>query len=207
MKVLLIDDHYVVRQGVSMMLAKYLSKVSIHQAESLTKAYNNVNKHVFDLVILDVHFPKGSSMDLLLYMKLKSPSTKILILSGMIEEQYAVRYIQAGADGYLDKLGTEKELQCALNAINENKIYVSNVIKEKVTSAVLRNEPVNALEVLSNRELEVARLLSSGEGNLEIANKLNLSSNTVSTYKYRVFDKLKINNIISLASILRTYSN
>lgn len=125
----------------------------------------------------------------------------------MIEEQYAVRYIQAGADGYLNKLGTEKELQYALNAINENKIYVSNVIKEKITSAVLRNKPVNALEVLSNRELEVARLLSSGEGNLEIANKLNLSSNTVSTYKYRVFDKLKINNVISLASVLRTYSS
>ena len=206
MKILLIDDHFVVRQGVSLMLTTRLKNVNIHQSESITKAYYFVNKHSYDLIILDIHFTNGSSMDLLLYIKLKSPSTKILILSGMIEEQYAVRYIQAGADGYLNKLGTEEELQLALNAILDNKKYVSKIIKDKITSAVLSNEPVNALEILSNRELEVARLLSSGEGNLEIANKLNLSTNTVSTYKYRVFDKLKINNVISLASVLRTHN-
>lgn len=204
MKILLIDDHFVVRQGVSIMLTKYLNKVSIHQAESITKAYSYVNRHVYNLIILDVHFPKGSSMDLLRYVKLKVPSTKILILSGMNEEQYAVRFIQAGADGYLNKLGTETELQLALNAVIKNKKYVSKIIKDKITSAVLSNAPVDALEILSNREMEVARLLSRGKGNLEIANKLNLSSNTVSTYKYRVFDKLKIDNVISLASVLRT---
>lgn len=207
MKVLLIDDHVVVRHGVSLMLKKHLNQVHIHQAESISEAYNHVNEYLYDLLILDVHFPSGSSMDLLLYVKTKTPTTKILIFSGLSEEQYAVRYIQAGADGYLNKLSAERELQLALKTITENKKYVSRIIKDRITSSVLNREPVNKLEVLSSRELEVARLLSEGEGNLEIANKLNLSSNTVSTYKYRVFEKLKINNIISLASVFRTYSS
>lgn len=207
MKVLLIDDHFVVRHGVSLMLKKHLNQVLVHQAESISEAYNCINEHLYDLLILDVHFPSGSSMDLLLYVKSKIPTTKILIFSGLSEEQYAVRYIQAGADGYLNKLSAERELQFALKTVTNNKKYISRIIKDSITSSVLNKEPINKLEILSGRELEVARLLSKGEGNLEIANKLNLSSNTVSTYKYRVFEKLKINNVISLASVFQTYNN
>ncbi|WP_335966734.1 response regulator transcription factor [Galbibacter sp. PAP.153] len=207
MKVLLVDDHFVVRQGVFLMLTNYLKTVTIYQAETISEAYNGLNNEFFDLLILDVHFPKGSSLELLHYTKTKAPKTKILILSGLNEEQYAIRYIQAGADGYLNKMSSEKEIHNALNAILENKKYISKVIKEKITESILNKKPLNKLEILSNREMEVARLLSGGEGNLEIANRLNLSTTTVSTYKYRIFEKLKVTNVISLVSLFKIYDN
>ncbi|MGS2737703.1 response regulator [Sinomicrobium sp. M5D2P17] len=205
MKILLVDDHFVVRQGVFIILNKILSNISIFQAETISKAFNYINNEFFDLLILDVHFPKGSSLELLGYTKVKAPKTKVLIFSGLNENKFALRYIHAGADGYLNKLSSEEELHTAIRTIIKNKKYISSTIRDQITDSILNKIPFNKLDMLSDREMEVARLLIKGEGNIEIADCLNLSPTTVSTYKYRVFEKLQVNNIVSLISLFNTY--
>lgn len=205
MKILLVDDHFVVRQGVFIILNKILNNISVFQAGTISKAFNYINNQFFDLLILDVHFPKGSSLELLGYIKIKAPKTKVLVFSGLNENKFALRYIHAGADGYLNKLSTEEEMHTAIHTIIKNKKYISRAIRDQITNAVLNNSPLNKLDVLSDREMEVARLLVKGEGNIEIADSLNLSTTTVSTYKHRIFGKLQVNNVASLISLFNIY--
>lgn len=205
MKILLVDDHFVVRQGVFIILNKILTNISVSQAETISNAFNYINSQFFDLLILDVHFPKGSSLELLGYIKVKAPKTKVLVFSGLNENKFALRYIHAGADGYLNKLSSEEEMHTAIHTIIKNKKYISSAIRDQITDSILNNMPFNKMDVLSTREMEVARLLIKGEGNIEIADSLNLSTTTVSTYKYRIYEKLQISNVASLISLFSTY--
>lgn len=129
------------------------------------------------------------------------------MFSAYDEEQYALRYIHAGANGFLNKDSSDAEILLAVRSVLETGKYISPSIKEKILENVFLKTPINPLETLSDREAEVARLLAKGEGNLEIANRLNIQMTTVSTYKNRIFEKLKINNVVSLVEILKIYNN
>ncbi|MCX2678692.1 response regulator transcription factor [Galbibacter sp. EGI 63066] len=205
-KVLLADDHAVVRQGMSIMLRKAFKDVQVFQAENMTEILYKVKQDMYDLLVLDVYFPEGSSIGIITQIKEIQPQCKILIFSGYSEEQYALRYINSGADGFLNKLSSETDVYQAVTTVLKNKKYVSTTVKDKILDSVLNNHVQNPLDTLSNRELEVARLLVNGEGNLEISNILNLQKSTVSTYKYRIFEKLQISNVVSLVSLFREYN-
>lgn len=207
LSILLADDHSVVRHGISLILKGSFDNLDIAHADDFLKTLQLLKTQDFDLVILDISIPEGKGIQMVELIKGIQPLVKILIFSAHEEELYALRYLKAGADGYLNKLSSETEFQEAFNSMIKNGNYVSQSIKNQIVSNTLNKKSDNPLELLSNRELEIARLLVRGEGNLEIANKLELQNSTVSTYKNRIFEKLVINNTVALVALFKSYDD
>lgn len=205
-KILLADDHSVVRRGVALILKESLSDVTIHHAADFPGVISKLKTTELDLLVLDINLQGGNTVLMVERVKNIQPSLKVLIFSAFDEEQFALRYIHAGADGYLNKLSAEEKITEAAVTILEGGKYISEKVKNKIFENTLNNTPHNPLEALSDREMEVATLLASGDGNLEIASKLNIQMSTVSTYKHRIFDKLKVTNLVSLVEKYRLYS-
>jgi DNA-binding NarL/FixJ family response regulator len=130
---------------------------------------------------------------------------KVLIFSSFEEEIYGLRYLKAGADGYLSKLASPEDIQYALKKWISKGSYISTKLQEGIFHSVINGNTGNPLDALSNREKEVAYLLVNGNGNLEISNELELQPTTVSTYKNRIFEKLGITNLPSLIAIFNLY--
>lgn len=206
-KILLADDHSVVRQGISMILKESYNDLIILHAADFAEALAILKDNTIYLIVLDISIPEGKGVQMVEMIKAINSEIKILIFSAYEEELYAMRYLKAGADGYLNKLSSEDEFKRAFMAMIEDGTYMSEAIKKKIINASLNKKSDNPLDILSNREMEIARLLVKGEGNLEIANKLNLQNSTVSTYKNRIFEKLTINNTVALVSLLQAYDD
>lgn len=200
LKILLADDHSVVRQGISLVLKEALKDVSIYHAGDISKVLSIVQHEAIDILLLDINLPGGNTVNMISNIKAINQSLKILMFSAFDEEQYAVRYLHAGANGYLNKLSSEDEIVRAVLAVDEKGEYRSNKLEE-----VLAMSHLNPLKTLSVRETEIAELLIKGEGNLEIANLLAIQMSTVSTYKRRIFDKLDVTSIPSLIEIFKIY--
>ena len=207
MNILIADDHSVVRQGVALILREAFNSVDIYHAESFSEIAEILKKQSVNLILLDINLPGGNNVGMINNIKEIQPSIKVLMFSAYDEDQYAVRYIHAGVDGYLNKLSSEDKIIEAVNEILRGGRYFSDKIKDRVFESVINKIPENPLESLSNREMEIADLLAKGEGNLEIANRLDIKMSTVSTYKSRIFEKLGINNVVSLAEKFNIYRN
>lgn len=207
LKVLLADDHSVVRHGISLILKESFENLVIAHAADFLKVLSLLKEQSFDLIVLDISIPEGKGIQMVELIKELQSDVKILIFSAHEEELYALRYLKAGADGYLNKLSSDLEFKEAFASMIKNGNYVSQSIKNKIVSNTLNKKSDNPLEALSNRELEIARLLVRGEGNLEIANKLDLQNSTVSTYKNRIFEKLAINNTVALVTLFKSYDD
>ncbi|MFH6967742.1 response regulator [Flavobacterium sp. FlaQc-28] len=206
LRILLVDDHSVVRHGVSLLLKKAFEDVTILHADNFDELLVQLNQKQ-DLLFLDINLPGGNSTKMVEEIRSNYPDLLIMIFSAYDEARYALRYIHAGADGFLNKYSKDEEIIKAVELILENGKYISDVVKEVILENALLKNPINPLEKLSDREIEVAELLVEGDGNLEISNKLNIQMSTVSTFKTRIFDKLGINNIVKLVEILRVYKN
>lgn len=206
LRILLVDDHSVVRHGVSLLLKKAFEDVTILHADNFDELLVQLNQKQ-DLLFLDINLPGGNSTKMVEEIRSNYPDLLIMIFSAYDEARYALGYIHAGADGFLNKYSKDEEIIKAVELILENGKYISDVVKEVILENALLKNPINPLEKLSDREIEVAELLVEGDGNLEISNKLNIQMSTVSTFKTRIFDKLGINNIVKLVEILRVYKN
>lgn len=204
MKILIADDHSVVRQGVSLMLREAFDDVKIEQADSFYETLIAVNDEAFDLILLDINLPGGNNASMISDIKNIRYNTRILMFSAYDEEHYALRYIQEGARGYINKLSSEDKIIEAVQTVLNGNIYLGDALKKEFQKGVTHNNP---LELLSNRELEIARLLIKGEGNLEISNQLNIGMSTVSTYKSRIFEKLGVTNVVTLAEKYSLYND
>ncbi|AXG73869.1 DNA-binding response regulator [Flavobacterium arcticum] len=205
-KILLADDHSVVRRGVALILKESLVGVNINYAADFDSVISVLKKEPIDLIILDINLPGGNTSAMIAKVRMVQSSVKILMFSAFDEEQFALRYIQAGADGYLNKLIVEEKIIEAVKIILDGGKYISERVKNKIFENALNNTPLNPLESLSDREMEVASLLVKGEGNLEISNILNIQMSTVSTYKHRIFEKLNVTNVVSLVEQYKLYS-
>lgn len=206
MKILIADDHSVVRQGVSLILRDFFTDMEVAQVDTFTLALDILDREVFSLILLDINLPGGNSVTMIDDVKAVQKKAKILVFSAYDEEQYALRYIQAGADGYLNKLSSEDKIILAVKTVLNGEKYISDTIKNMLKQhpeAILYENP---FFMLSNREMEITLLLVNGEGNLEIANKLNIGMSTVSTYKSRIFEKIGVNNVVSLAEKYRLHA-
>lgn len=204
-KILIVDDHLVVRNGVAMVLEKQIEDVQISNAENFFEAIDLLKETLFDLVILDVNIPGGKYTEMIGELRAIQPSVKILVFSAHEEEQHALKFISAGANGYLNKLCSEEKMIFAIKSIFESSTYISQELVSKLLDIKGTQKVVNPKEVLSKRELQIAELLIEGNGNLEISNKLNIHMSTVSTYKARVFEKLKIHNLVELIKLYKTF--
>lgn len=205
MNILIADDHSVVRQGVALILREAFKTIEIYHADSFQEVVVKLKKQSVNLLLLDINLPGGNCVGMISRVKDLQPATKILMFSAFDEEQYALRYLHAGVDGYLNKLSSEEKIIEAVTEILQGGRYFSNKVKERIFENVINKMPDNPLDSLSNRELEIADLLAKGEGNLEIANRLDIKMSTVSTYKSRIFDKLGITNVVSLVEKFKMY--
>lgn len=208
--ILIADDHSIVRLGASVIIKESIADAEIVQAQTYDEVYHQLKKKSFDLLLLDINMPGGNNIKVVKEILDIQPQLKILIFSSYEENLYALRYINAGASGYLNKNTAMSELKNAINNIMMRGKYMSEAVKElyiqKLTSTKSSFDENNPLNKLSNREMDVAKHLIKGLGILEIATFLNLSSSTVSTYKSRVFEKLNVQNIPDLIELFKVHS-
>jgi len=199
------DDHSVVTKSLSFIMKELYSNATIHQISTLSDVVEKLHTIAVDLLMLDITFPDGNSLAFISTIKKIQPNLKILIFSGHDEDIYAMRYLQAGVNGYLHKLSSEDEIKIAISEIINFGRYFSRNIQEKLTNNYILKKSQNPLEQLSNRELEIARLMIVGYGNIEICSALDLQKSTVSTYKNRIFEKLEIEHISELIHLFNLY--
>ncbi|MNK62780.1 Oxygen regulatory protein NreC [compost metagenome] len=205
MKILIADDHSVVRQGMSLILKEAFDGIEVFHTDSFESAIVILKNNQINLLLLDINLPGGNSIDMINDVKQVQNTTKILMFSAFDEDQYALKYMKAGAKGYVNKLSSEDKIIEAVKIVLEGGDYISSKLKAKISENGINKVSNNPLSILSNREMEIAGLLTKGEGNLEIANKLNIGMSTVSTYKSRIFEKLGINNVVSLVEKFKRY--
>ncbi|MGE8555836.1 MAG: response regulator [Chryseobacterium jejuense] len=199
-KIIIADDHFVVRLGTTLILESHYKDVKISCAESYTDLTNQLHAEHFDLLILDINMPESKYLSMIGELKTIQPSLKILVFS-VYDNDIAVQYIIEGADGYINKLSDENNILEAVEQIFETGTYYSQDIVKKLVSSAKKDTPINPLDILSEREKEIFDLLVKGYGNIEISNELNLHLSTVSTYKARVYKKLNIKNTVDLVRL------
>ena len=201
--ILLVDDHLVVRKGVEMIFNANIPSVTVYNAEDYIQALEVLKVVNIDLILLDININGTENIKILKEIKSIQSDAKILIFSSHEESQYGLRYIQNGADGYLNKFCSEDVILKAVNEIFQKGNYYSKDIKEKLITKGKKRSCKSSIDSLSNREFEIAQLLINGYGNLEISNKLDIQMSTVSTYKNRIFEKLNISNIVALSDLFK----
>jgi DNA-binding NarL/FixJ family response regulator len=207
-KILIVDDHFIVRSGMSLLLENELDSVQIFGANDFQDALIECGTNTFDLVILDINLPGGKKCYMVDDLRELQKEVKILIFSAHEEDIYAFRYIQAGANGYLNKLSDSDTIVKAVKAVLETGKYISVDIMEKfIAFSQHKRESNNPLEELTHREFEIAELLVKGLGNLEIANELDIKMTTVSTHKLNIFKKTHITNIIELSEMFKKFTD
>ena len=202
-KFLIADDHSLIRQGLVFIIEDADLNCHILQATNFAQILEITKDYQVDIAILDAQFPEGNILSLLPEIRKIKPDIKILMFSGIDEETHALKYINAGANGFLSKMSDEEEIKYAILKIHQYGEYLSTTTQTLLLNSIHNKSIINPLHSLSERELKVAEMYAEGLGNLEIANKLDLKQNTVSTMKKRIFDKLKIENIVQLAELIR----
>lgn len=208
--ILIADDHSIVRFGTAVAINETFKEAQITHASTIKEVYSHLNFKRFDLVLLDINMPGGNNINVIKEILDLQPDIKILVFSSYDENIYALRYIEAGAAGYLNKNTAMEELNNAISSIQERGKYMSPAVRDlyiqKLTSTKSSIDKVNPLNKLSNREMDVAKHLIEGHGILEVSNLLDLSSSTVSTYKSRIFEKLGITNIPELIELFKLHA-
>lgn len=189
-RVLLVDDHAVVRLGLRQALTDTIAGAVFEEAGSAEEALSLVRTLTFDIVILDIALPGESGLDALKKIKQICPGLPVLILSVYAEEEFAVRTLRAGASGYVTKKAASTELAEAVRRIVAGGRYITATVAEKLAEEVQRGETLSPHKRLSDREYQVFRLLGMGKSVTQAADELSLSVQTISTYRARILQKM-----------------
>ena len=194
MKILIADDHAVVREGLKQILSQIDEIASITEAENGINVIDLALNQKFDLILLDISMPGKSGFEILNYLKQIKPELPILIISVHPENQYAKRVLKAGAAGYISKFASPEELKQAIITSIKGEKYISRELAQELAMGLMKNKSKNPAESLSNREFEVMRLIASGKTVSEIADEICLSIKTISTYRSRILSKMNFKN-------------
>lgn len=194
MKVLIADDHDVVRRGLKQILEEEFADIKFGEAHNAEEAITLACKQNWDAIVLDITMPGKSGFEAMKEIRAARPKLPILILSVQPEDQYAIPVLKAGASGYLTKDSASAELVNAFKKVIAGGKYVSSAVAEKLASSLTDKPQKAPHELLSVREFQVMRLLASGKTPSQIAADLKLSVQAVSTYRSRILQKLKITN-------------
>jgi two-component system invasion response regulator UvrY len=192
MKLLIADDHAIVRRGVREILEEVPLGLFVDEAGSAGETLKAVRDKAYDIVLLDISFPDGSGLDVLRQIREYCPKTHVLLLSMYPEEQYAQRALRLGASGYLTKDSTPNELVIAIQKVAVGGKYITQALAERLADEISEEVEKFPHETLSDREFQVLTHLGAGKSIHEIAAKLSLSPKTVSTYRSRLLEKLKL---------------
>ena len=192
-RVLIVDDHEVVRNGLKKILEEQPGEIEFGEAGTASEAITFVREQAWDIVILDISLGGGrNGLETLKELKQMRPRLHVLILTMHSEEQYARRSFRSGAAGYITKDSPRAELIRAVSKVMEGGKYVSPVLAEKLVAYIEKDINGPPHETLSDREFQVMRLIASGKTVSEIAELLSLSDKTISTYRARILEKMEM---------------
>jgi two-component system, NarL family, invasion response regulator UvrY len=193
-KILLVDDHKIVREGLKNLINLEKDMEVADEAASGIEAINLIRKNQYDVMVLDISMPNKNGVDTLHDLKHIAPDLPILILSGYSEEQYALNLMRSGCKGYLSKDADSDEIVIAIRTIANGKKYISSQLAELLTNELSHPSDKQLHEMLSEREFQVFFKLAGGMSPTEIADELNISIKTVSTYRTRILEKMGLKN-------------
>jgi two-component system, NarL family, invasion response regulator UvrY len=200
MRVLLVDDHAIVREGLKRVLDGMGEGIQIGEASTAARALQLARKADWDCALVDIALPGKTGLELLKELRRERPSLPVLILSMFPEEQYAVRMLRAGASAYLNKESAPEQLVGAIRAVLRGEKYVSPRMATQIAADVSFESTRARHETLSDREFTVLRMMASGMTGKDIAREISLSNKTVSTYRSRILKKLNLKNNAQLVA-------
>lgn len=192
LKILLADDHAVVRHGVRQILAEAFSQVTFGEAQNAQELMDLVRKDRWNVVVLDLAMPGGNGLEVLKQIKHSHQKLPVLVLSMYPEDQYAVRTIRAGAAGYLNKESAPEELVQAVRKVLHGGEYISSSVADELVQFARHEDDQPPHKHLSDREYQVLCLIASGKEVKEISSELGLSAKTISTYRARLLVKMNL---------------
>jgi len=194
LRILIADDHPLFRRGLKQIITETSDMVVADEAADGREALSKAETGDYDVLLLDITMPFKNGVDVLSQLKNERPTLPVLMLSMHPEEQYAVRALRAGASGYLTKESAPEELVAAIRKVSAGGKYVSASLAERLASIVQSDGEALPHETLSHREHQVMCLIASGKTVSEAARELSLSVKTISTYRARILEKLKMKN-------------
>ena len=193
-KILIADDHTIIREGLKQIVAETPDMVVTDEASDGQEVLKKIRHKKFDVIVLDISMPGKNGIDILKDIKRLKPEIPVLILSIHSENQYALRVLRAGASGYLTKESTADVLINAIRKVSVGEKYITSSLAEKLACNLGFDLKKQLHEALSDREYQVMCLIASGKTVKEIAEKLFLSVKTISTYRYRILEKMMMEN-------------
>ncbi|MBA2610516.1 MAG: response regulator transcription factor [Bacteroidetes bacterium] len=191
MKFLIADDHAIVRKGLAEMLLEEFPDCEITEVANGTEVFHQLSNQIWDIILLDISMPGRNGIEILKQIRTSGINAPILMISTHSEEQYALRAIRGGASGFINKESATEEFLTAIRKVLSGRKYISASLTEKLAETF--GEKTDH-EQLSDREMQVLQLIGSGKTVSEIALEISLSVNTISTYRTRILEKLKLNN-------------
>jgi two-component system, NarL family, invasion response regulator UvrY len=194
MNFLIADDHAIVRKGLAQMLLEEFPDAKITEVANSNEVLEQISKQIWDAVLLDISMPGRNGLEILKQIRANGIKTPILMLSMHPEDQYALRVLKAGANGFLNKESATGELLAAVHKVLSGKKYITPSVAEKLAETLGEQKEENLHELLSDREMQVLQLIASGKTVSEIAEEISLSVNTISTYRTRILEKLNLHN-------------
>jgi two-component system invasion response regulator UvrY len=197
-KVLITDDHPVVRRGIRQIIEDDERINLIHEASDGKELLEKMKDQEYDVILLDISLPGRSGLDLISQIKKIRQKTAVLILSIHSEELYAIQALKYGASGYLTKSSAPEELLSAIYKVSRGEKYISASLADRLADDLLSDTDKPARLFLSARELEVLELISTGKTVSQIAEELSLSPKTISTYRERLLSKLRLKTTADL---------
>jgi len=190
MRIIIADDHAIVRKGLKQLILEDYPSATIGEAGDVETLIENVMKKEWDVVICDITMPGRSGLEALQQIKQMKPELPVLIMSMHSEDQYAIRVIKSGAAGYLNKDTVHDDLIKAIQAIRLGRKFITPTIAEKLANALGYDPNKKMHELLSDREFDVFKMIAGGKSVSEIADQLSLSATTISTYRSRILEKM-----------------
>lgn len=194
LKILVADDHSIVRDGLIQSLTRAFPEVEIGEADQYIEIFKLINQSKWDLVILDVNLPGKNGIEILKEIKGNHPDTRVIIFSMYPEDQFAVRAIKAGASAYLTKEMNSGDIIEAIRKILKGERYLTPVQTDLIANELFGNTREQGHEILSDREYQVFLLIASGKNLTGIAEELNLSIKTISVYRGNIIKKMNLKN-------------
>jgi two-component system invasion response regulator UvrY len=198
-RVLIVDDHEIVRRGLKEVFADEFPALEVGEAENSQVALEQVTARDWDVILLDINIPGRNGLEVLEEVKRLRPRTPVLILSSYPEEEFAIRALKLGASGYLSKSRASDELLAAVKKVLGGGRYVTTSLAERLAASVGSNVQQPPHESLSNRELQVLRMIATGKTAKEVAAELGLSEKTIGTYRTRISQKMGLGSNVELA--------
>lgn len=193
-RVLLCDDHAMVRRGIRDTIAEAVDIQVVGEAASYPELREQLRKSLCDVLVLDLNMPGRGGLEVLAALREEGSPVKTLVVSMYPEDQYAIRCLRAGARGYLNKAGDPRELITAIRTIQQGRKYVTPEVAEMLVDSLNAPEDQELHASLSERELQTLQKIASGKKLSDIAEELMLSPKTVSVYRARVLEKLHLAN-------------